>query len=298
VIVAAQAERKRWWRHFRHGAATELWLDGGWRPATIRVLDGAEAAAAARRYLERFPAARRALPHSTAGLDGVAVAVLGVEGPFGRRHELHGAAFLRLWVATVGIAELLGFLAPVTVGVLTAALPWPIVVASVLAAGAVEGAVLGAGQALVLRTVLPWLRLRRWVGLTALGAAAAYALAAPGTWIGAFDALPALLRVLLTAASAVLLLGALGGTQWLELRRLAPRAWTWVLWVALGWLVALGAFLAIATPLWQPDQPGWLALLIGALAGVVMAALQAAVTGVGMLRVLRRAIHARAAAHR
>lgn len=55
------------------------------------------------------------------------------------------------------------------------------------------------------------------------------------------------------------------------------------------WLlvVTLGAFLAVATPLWRPEQPVWLTLVIGLGAGVVMALTMAAVTGWGVLRVTR-----------
>lgn len=208
------------------------------------------------------------------------------EGPLGRTP---GAGFLRAWIPTVAAAELAGFLAPVAIGVATASLPWPVSVPLVLVAGAVEGTLLGSGQVIVLRRPLPSLRTRRWVGLTALGAVLAYAVVAPATWVGAFDALPTGLRIVLTAVSAVVLLLVLGGAQWLELRRHVQRAWTWILWVAAGWLVALGAFLAIATPLWQPGQPTWLALLIGVLAGVVMAVIQAVVTGAGMRRILAHA---------
>lgn len=45
-----------------------------------------------------------------------------------------------------------------------------------VAAGAVEGAVLGTAQALVLRSYLPALELRAWVGRTALGAVIAWAI--------------------------------------------------------------------------------------------------------------------------
>ncbi|MGN6743210.1 MAG: hypothetical protein ACTHJL_07915 [Amnibacterium sp.] len=206
--------------------------------------------------------------------------------PTGRPTIRTGGSFLRSWVPAVAAAELVGFLAPVAVGVTTSSLPWRAFVPLVLAAGAVEGAVLGSGQALVLRRALPALDAQRWIGLTALGALLAYAVVAPGTWIGAFDALPTPVRVALLATSALVLLVVLGGAQWLELRRRVRLAWTWILWVALAWLVALGAFLAIATPLWQPGQPVWLALLIGVLAGVVMAVVQALITGLGMRRLL------------
>ena len=53
---------------------------------------------------------------------------------------------------------------------------------------------------------------------------------------------------------------------------------------AVAWMLGLGAFVATATPLWQPHQSATLILAIGVLAGLVMAATVAAVTGWGVLR--------------
>lgn len=58
-IAAAHASRKRWWRHFRSAAPAEVWIDGRWEPVKLRVLAGDEARASSRRYLARFPSARR-----------------------------------------------------------------------------------------------------------------------------------------------------------------------------------------------------------------------------------------------
>jgi hypothetical protein len=58
-IAAAHASLKRWWRHFRSAAPAELWVDGGWEHVELRVLAGDDARAASRRYVARFPSARR-----------------------------------------------------------------------------------------------------------------------------------------------------------------------------------------------------------------------------------------------
>jgi hypothetical protein len=51
-----------------------------------------------------------------------------------------------------------------------------VAVSAVLAAGAVAGAVLGWGQAIVLKRALPRLSRRRWIAVTSAGAAIAYVL--------------------------------------------------------------------------------------------------------------------------
>lgn len=95
-------------------------------------------------------------------------------------------------------------------------------------------------------------------------------------------------RIVVPVVCGALLLLSIGGAQWLELRHHLARAATWVPATALAWLLALGAFLAVATPLWHEDQRLWVTLLIGVGAGIVMALVQAAVTGWWLLRLLSR----------
>ncbi|HEY9414695.1 MAG TPA: hypothetical protein VIQ30_08055, partial [Pseudonocardia sp.] len=76
--------------------------------------------------------------------------------------------------------------------------------------------------------------------------------------------------------------------QWLELRHHVARAASWVPATAVAWILALGAFLTIASPLWHEGQRLWVTLLIGVGAGIVMAFVQAAVTGWWLLRMLSR----------
>lgn len=116
--------------------------------------------------------------------------------------------------------------------------------------GAVEGTVLGAAQASVLRGVLPGLRPRRWIGGTAIAAAVAWLIgqslgeAAPGL---AERSLP--LLIVLAALGAPVLLVSIGLAQWIELRRHAERASRWILGSAAAWLVGLAVFFAVASPL-------------------------------------------------
>jgi hypothetical protein len=70
------------------------------------------------------------------------------------------------------------------------------------------------------------------------------------------------------------------------LRAHVPRSGRWVAMTALGWAAGLAAFTAISTPLWAPGQPVLLTAAIGIAAGAAMAATVAAVTGVGLSRLL------------
>jgi hypothetical protein len=189
----------------------------------------------------------------------------------------------RAWVVRVTAGESLGFLAPAIAGAASAEVPPAAGVVLVLVAGGAEGAVLGFAQQSVLCRVLPGVRALRWTVLTAAAAVAAYVLgfamsflAETGSWLGIAG----------SAAAGLLLLTTLGGAQWLELRRHVPGAARWIGWTAVAWLAGLGAFLTIATPLWQPGQSTGTAIAVGVVAGVIMAAVQAAITGRGLLRLL------------
>lgn len=192
---------------------------------------------------------------------------------------------LRRWTIVVTAAESAGFLAPAVVGVTTVSLPWWVGLPALLAAGAVEGAFLGWAQATVLRRELPALRRDRWVALTAAAAVTAYVLGAGTTYAG--TPAPWWLQAVLFPVLGVALLCTIGGAQWLELRHHLSRAGRWVGWTAAAWLLALGAFLAIASPLWHEGQTRVYGIVVGVVAGVVMAAVQAVVTGWGMVRMLR-----------
>jgi hypothetical protein len=199
-------------------------------------------------------------------------------------------AFLRRWLLVVTAGEVAGFALPAVVGPLTsdrsAAVSYP----ALVVAGLVEGAVLGWAQWSVARRRLPALSRRRWIGLTSVGAAMAYAVAmlAPTFW----DVLSSWsigLQVLVFALGGTLLLLTIGTAQWVELRRHVARAARWIAVTALAWCLALAVFFAVATPLWQEGQAFWLTLVIGVVAGLAMALTMAAVTGWGMVRLTRPA---------
>jgi hypothetical protein len=199
-------------------------------------------------------------------------------------------ALLRAWVWSVTVAECLGFAAPALAGAVSA--DWPALAAAALLvpAGAVEGAALGWAQARVLRRVLVPFTAGRFVVATSVAAAFAYVVAMVPVVLGErLLRIPVPLLLLLGALLGALLLTSIGVAQWIVLRASLPRATSWIATTAGAWLLGLLLFTAVTTPLWQPGQPVLHVVAVGLLGAVVMAAAVASVTGLGMLRLVRRA---------
>lgn len=202
----------------------------------------------------------------------------------------HDRELLRHWLVVVTAGEIAGFALPAVVGSLTsdrsAAVSYP----ALVAAGLVEGAVLGWAQWQVARRRLTTLS-RRWVWLTSVGAAAAYAIAmlAPTFWEW-LSQLAVGAQIAVFALGGTLLLLSIGSAQWLELRRHVPRAWRWIAVTALAWCLALAVFFAVATPLWYEGQALWATIAVGIVAGLAMALTMATVTGWGFVRLTRRLV--------
>jgi hypothetical protein len=195
------------------------------------------------------------------------------------------------WFRRVTVGEFLGFAAPATVGAASTGWPSAAAVPALLAAGAVEGAVLGAAQAHVLGRALPALDRGRFVAATAAGAVLAYAIGlVPSALGGALLTLPTWLLVGLAAAGGTALLAAIGTAQWLVLRHVLPRSAWWIATTAGAWAAGLLAFAAVAPPLWQPGRPALLTAAIAVLGGLVMAAVVAGLTGWAAVRLLRAAV--------
>jgi hypothetical protein len=215
---------------------------------------------------------------STAGATGSAAA--------GPRTAIPG--LWRGWLVRVTAGELAGFTVPAAVGALTAASATAVQLPALVAAGAVEGAVLGAAQASVLRRVLPGLSVARFAAATAGAAALAYLIAMVPVALGErLTALPLPLLVALGAVLGAALLATIGTAQWLVLRRLRSGTGFWVPLTGLAWALGLGVFTAVATPLWQEGQPLALTIAIGVLGGLGMAATVAVITGAGAVRLAR-----------
>ena len=185
------------------------------------------------------------------------------------------------------MAETFGFAVAAAVGALTADAGAAVVVLSLLAAGAVEGATLGWGQATVLRHALPGLSRRRWVAATAGAAALAYLIGlVPSTFAQSMSAWPPVLFGGVVALLGCGLLASIGTAQWLILRRHVDRAWRWIAATAAAWIMGLGVFLGFAMPLWRPGQPLALIVAIGVVGGLLMAATTSAITGFTLRRIL------------
>jgi hypothetical protein len=195
--------------------------------------------------------------------------------------------FLRRWTAWVTLGEFLGFCLPaVTAALLWDRSPW-LMVPGVLAAGAGEGAVLGWSQTRVLRHELDDFSVRRWIGLTALGAAFAWLIGmTPSSTFELWSGWPPVALVAAGAVLAGLLLVSIGSAQALQLRRHVDHAGRWVAATAFAWAVGLSVFGALTTPLWQPAQSTALVVAIGVLGGLAMAFSMALVTGWAMRLIL------------
>jgi hypothetical protein len=194
----------------------------------------------------------------------------------------------RTWVTRTTLGEAAGFLFPVLV-VLSGAddLPSGPRLAVLLLAGAAEGAVLGWTQSSVLQCLIPGFSRRDWILRTALAAVVAWAIGmGPSTWAAGLGDLPMAGVAVLAVPAGVVLLCSIGVAQWTVLRRHVPGAAWWIGWTAAAWIVALGVFTAVTTPLWQPGQGILTVSLIGVLGGFLMAVAMAVVTGAGLRRLL------------
>ncbi|WP_143467150.1 hypothetical protein [Lentzea kentuckyensis] len=185
------------------------------------------------------------------------------------------------WFVWVTAGEFLGFLAPALAGALSS--PSPLLVA----AGVVEGAVLGAAQCVVLRRAVPGLRAAEWIAVTALAAGFAWAIALLAVhYSEPLGTLPAAVLFPVAAVAGMGVLLSIGVGQWFVLRQHVPDPSRWVWATALAWCAGLIVFTLVTTPLWRPGQPTVLVALIGALGGLLMAATMAAITGSALVRLL------------
>lgn len=286
VVVAGRGEAKTWWRNLRRPAAVKVLLAGQWRAGMGRVVTADDpdhfslltayrstygVKVAATGPLVHIDLADQAPPDST------------VHDPMvGRRRQWWS------WLWWVTAAETVGFCVPAIVAALTVNSPTVLSLPSLLAAGAVEGAVLGAAQARVLRRALPTLPVRGWVAATSLAAVFAWLLGmSPSTFGNSLQAWPTAVIVGVAVVAGVALLLSMGVAQWLVLRRHAVAGKTWIGATAIGWLAALAVFLLIAMPLWHEGQTRLTIAIIGAVAGLAMAATFAGVTGRWAVRLQR-----------
>lgn len=189
--------------------------------------------------------------------------------------------FLRRWFLRVTLAESVGYLAPAFAGVfasLGGASAWT-EVAVMAVAGAFEGACLGAGQAWALDGVVP-VRRGPYVLGTALAASAVWTFVMATIALSTVEGPP--LWLLPLGVPALLSIGA--AQAWV-LRGELPNPTRWIGWTALAWILALPMSFTPG-PLVDETTPLPVHLVLWPLGGVLMAAVMAVVTGLGMKRML------------
>ena len=200
---------------------------------------------------------------------------------------LRGSHLTWAWFLTVTAAEALGFAVPAVAGALLADAPEAVVLAVVPLAGAVEGALLGGGQALVLRRALPGLPVRRWIAMTSLAAVVAYLVGLlPSAAVEVWSGWPPMVAVVVAVVLSIVLLGSIGTAQWTILRCFVTRAQRWIVATAAAWLAGLAVFLIFTMPLWQPGRPISFTVGVGVIGGLLMAATTAALTGLALRRLV------------
>lgn len=200
-------------------------------------------------------------------------------------HQPH--AVRRSWILATTVGEVVGFLTPAFVG--SIAYDWhaELFLAVMVAAGLVEGAVLGAAQSVVLAKEFLGFSRTAWTAVTALGAGAAWFLGMlPSTTYPLWRDWPWAVLVPLGLFMGLALVSSIGFAQWTVLRRHVARSRTWVPVNTVAWLVGLGLLFAVAMPLWQEGQSTPVVIAIGALGALVMALTVAVLTGFWLARLM------------
>lgn len=155
------------------------------------------------------------------------------------------------------------------------------------AAGAVEGLLLGLGQALA------WpvrLNVRRYALLTSVGAALAWASIMGVVQLGSVPSVPAPVVAVCGVLAGLIALASVGCAQWLELRRRVARAHRFIGWTALAWLVALPISFAPSPFVDETTPLGWVVALWSA-SGLLMAFVMALITWKGVGSILSDSDH-------
>lgn len=193
------------------------------------------------------------------------------------------ASDIRRWIVRTTAGEAVGFAVAASAGVFVATNDIPVQAAFVvmIAAGTIEGALLGAGQ----WAGLPGLRPRggAWIAATAAGAALAWTLGMLPSTIGFDPASPFAPVVFVGGAAA--LLACIPTAQWLVIRRRTALRWIPINMVA--WAVGLLWTLA-PSPLVDERSPLPVVLALYVAAGALMAVTVAAVTASTAVRLFPR----------
>lgn len=194
----------------------------------------------------------------------------------------------RAWIVATTVGEAVGFTVPGLVAVFAFDLDPALTLLVMVAAGMVEGAVLGAAQSVVLRREFLGFSRGAWVAATSLGAGVAWLLGMlPSTLYPGWTHWSPALTVPVAVVLGVALLASVGFAQWMVLRHHLARSRTWVPVSMVAWLAGLGVLMAVVTPLWRPGQSPVLVVAVGVLGGLAMAATVAVVTGLWLGRLVR-----------
>jgi hypothetical protein len=197
------------------------------------------------------------------------------------------------WVIWVTLGLAVGFIAP-SVASFTAVVDGRDATGqfvSTIIGGTIQGGILGFAQAFALRKTAAALPMRRWIGITAIGALIAWVVGMiPGTYLKLDVGTPAAIIVLVAFAFVAVV--AMPLAQFIILRgtKLSKVAhvWRWVPLTAVAWTVGI-AWLLFASPLVQDNAD--LTNLVGlyTVAGLLMALTVAFITGLTMLWMLNGA---------
>lgn len=192
--------------------------------------------------------------------------------------------FWRRWMFSVTVGEAAGFAIPAATGGLLALAGAPVraVYPSMILAGACEGVLLGLGQSVGFgRSVVPR---SAWVLSTAVGAAIAWSIGMlPGTLGGVDFSNPFALPLVAVFGSILLL--SIPTLQWLVLKRSGARAASWIPVNAGAWAVGILWTLA-PSPFIDESTPAAVLFGVYLLAGLLMAATVAVLTGIAAHRVV------------
>ena len=160
--------------------------------------------------------------------------------------------------------------------------------AVLVAAGATEGALLGAGQALALRTLpLAVSVAGPWIALTSLAGMLAWAMGLVPSWLPGLDWSSPVVW-LAAGVLGLVLLATIPTAELVVLRRIVRGPWRWLPANLIGWVVGISWTFAVS-PLVDAATPVARLLALYLTAGVLMALTVASATGLCWLSRLRHA---------
>jgi hypothetical protein len=200
-----------------------------------------------------------------------------------REQRFMAGRFMRRWMVAVTAGEALGFVIPASVGGLLAltSAPGAVVYPAMVVAGACEGILLGYGQYVGFgRSTVPRVR---WLAATGAGAAVAWSIGMLPSTLPDFDPFSSS-AVPWMISGALLLLASIPTLQWLVLRRVARRSLRWIPINAGAWAAGL-LWTFVPSPFVDEKTAFPVLLACYAVAGVLMAATVAALTGPAAQRI-------------